>query len=378
MRILFFSPYYSPYISGLTNYPRQLFLFLSKKHQITVLTFQYQKNLKKEEMINGVRVVRLPYWWRVSKGFISPQSWLAFWTMINQHDLVLLNLPSAEGLPLAIMTKLQNKPLRAIFLCQVNLGSGVVNQMISWMLKQVVTIQLLLADRLVSLTYDYVKSLNLPPRIMRKMVYILPPILSHPIDAKYYRKLKEIKKKRIWVGFVGRVAREKGLNYLVKALQLLSAKKTVTVVFAGLYGAKVVGEADSFEHLCNQLRKSGIDYHFFGQLNDKQLRAFYGAIDVLALPSINQTEAFGLVQLEAMQYGVPVVTTNLPGVRVPVWLTGMGRIVEPQDEIALAKALEEVLDNPHYFRSKVRQNKVKKITNINQVIADYESQILSV
>ena len=52
--------------------------------------------------------------------------------------------------------------------------------------------------------------------------------------------------------------------------------------------------------------------------------SFYTCIDVLVVPSINSTEAFGLVQVEAMMMGVPVVASDLPGVRVPVQKQGWG------------------------------------------------------
>ena len=68
-------------------------------------------------------------------------------------------------------------------------------------------------------------------------------------------------------------------------------------------------------------------------------------VDVLVLPSINSTESFGMVQAEAMLAGTPVVTTNLPGVREAVRRTGMGELVPPRDEQALARAVVAILRN---------------------------------
>ena len=64
------------------------------------------------------------------------------------------------------------------------------------------------------------------------------------------------------------------------------------------------------------------------------------------LPSINSTESYGLVQVESMACGTPVVASNLPGVRVPVQMTGMGRLFPPANPSALAEALIGVLDHP--------------------------------
>ena len=78
--------------------------------------------------------------------------------------------------------------------------------------------------------------------------------------------------------------------------------------------------------------------------------AFLGAIDCLVVPSVNSTESFGLVQAEAMLCGTPVVASDLPGVRQPVRMTGMGEIVPVGDETALAAAILRVLDEPARYR----------------------------
>jgi glycosyltransferase involved in cell wall biosynthesis len=70
---------------------------------------------------------------------------------------------------------------------------------------------------------------------------------------------------------------------------------------------------------------------------------------VLVVPSLNATESFGLVQIEAMMNGVPVVASNLPGVRQPVSMTGMGLIAEVGDADSLADALLRILASPADF-----------------------------
>jgi len=84
---------------------------------------------------------------------------------------------------------------------------------------------------------------------------------------------------------------------------------------------------------------------FLGEVKSEDMGSFYSLIDVLVLPSINSTEAFGMVQVEAMMVGVPVVASDLPGVRVPIQKTGMGKIVPIKDSHKLAEAVVEVLVN---------------------------------
>jgi glycosyltransferase involved in cell wall biosynthesis len=76
-------------------------------------------------------------------------------------------------------------------------------------------------------------------------------------------------------------------------------------------------------------------WNFLGNLSQQQLTAFYPNIDVLVVPSLNSTEAFGLVQVEAMMNNIPCVASNMPGVRRPVQMHGMGKVVPVGDHAAL-------------------------------------------
>ncbi len=82
-----------------------------------------------------------------------------------------------------------------------------------------------------------------------------------------------------------------------------------------------------------------------GVLSSEELAAFYPNCDLLVLPSLNSTESFGLVQVEAMLHGTPSIASNLPGVRQPVLQTGMGQVAPIGDAQALAEAIVEVLRN---------------------------------
>jgi len=85
---------------------------------------------------------------------------------------------------------------------------------------------------------------------------------------------------------------------------------------------------------------------FAGRVPDADLPAFYQACDVFVLPSIARTEAFGVVQIEAMAAGRPVVSTSLP-TGVP-WVNQdgvSGLVVTPGDPVALGDALRRLLDD---------------------------------
>jgi glycosyltransferase involved in cell wall biosynthesis len=90
---------------------------------------------------------------------------------------------------------------------------------------------------------------------------------------------------------------------------------------------------------------------FLDLLPSEEMPSFYALCDVVAVTSLNSTEAFGLVQVEAMLAGTPVVATDLPGVREPIRRTGMGRLVPPHQPEALADALIDVIHHrPSYVK----------------------------
>ena len=90
----------------------------------------------------------------------------------------------------------------------------------------------------------------------------------------------------------------------------------------------------------------GGKFEKLGFLDDDEFSAFFAACDLLVFSSLNATESFGIVQVEAMAQETPIVATNLPGVRQPVLQTTFGCLVPPRDGPALANAICAMLEKP--------------------------------
>lgn len=136
--------------------------------------------------------------------------------------------------------------------------------------------------------------------------------------------------------FVGRLAYYKGVDYLVRAMKevdgmlLLVGDGPLEAEMKSL--AASIGVADKCV--------------FLGKVSDEELSLYYHACDAFVLPSVAPTEAYGIVQLEAMACGKPVVSTALPTGVPFVNLNGQtGLIVPPADERALATAINKLLDD---------------------------------
>ncbi|MBU1234787.1 MAG: glycosyltransferase family 4 protein [Proteobacteria bacterium] len=376
MRVLFFSTYYHPYLSGLITYPKKILTYLSNNHNITIITFRYSKNLPQHSTDGKIAVHRLPFLVKISKGFISPQSLIAFAHSLRTTDIVILNIPNFEALPLAIFAKIWQKPIISIFHCRVDLGKRFFNRIIAATLNLSVSLQLWLSDTIVIYTQDYFEHLHLEKRFTHKTKVILPAVSQPKVNEHQLERLLKQKRDNTWIGFCGRVSKEKGIHHLINAIDTLTGKNKHVLIIAGPYGDDVVGESQYYNEIKSLLGKKKITCIFLGKLSDGNLGAFYRAIDVLVLPSVNRTEAFGMVQVDAMLSGKPVIASNLPGVRIPINLTNMGVLVEPGDEDGLAQAIIKIISQPQRYSNSQLRDHARKVFS-EQSTYDCYDQLLA-
>jgi glycosyltransferase involved in cell wall biosynthesis len=205
--------------------------------------------------------------------------------------------------------------------------------------------------------------------------YILPPVNKLSANQQFLNKLQNMKKDYYWIGFAGRIAREKGLEYLIEAVTQLDNPQKYQLVFAGPEEKNVVGESLYFQHITRLLKTNKIKYLFLGQLHQGKLGAFFKSIDILALTSINQTEAFGMVQVEAMLLGTPVVASDLPGVRVPIQKTGMGIIIPPKDSFAISQAINKIKINHPKHATKEQVKQAQQLFHIENTLKSFDAII---
>jgi glycosyltransferase involved in cell wall biosynthesis len=151
---------------------------------------------------------------------------------------------------------------------------------------------------------------------------------------------------------VSRFATEKGIEVLLNALPcILQVFPSAMVQFAGPY-KNIYGEEQYFRRLLpiiQEYEQSG-HWQFLGPLSPMQLSKFYPNINLLVLPSLNSTESFGMVQIEAMMNGVPCIASDLPGVRQSVRQHEMGKVIPIGDSSALAEAAISILKNPQDYK----------------------------
>ena len=115
----------------------------------------------------------------------------------------------------------------------------------------------------------------------------------------------------------------------------------------------------------------GAHWTFLGVVTPVEMSAFFHESEVFVLPSLNSTESFGMVQVEAMSCGTPVIASDLPGMRVPVLKTGCGMLVPPANPGELAEALIAVLEEPERYRG--QPETLVRLSTPEAVAQEYEN-----
>jgi glycosyltransferase involved in cell wall biosynthesis len=344
VRILTALTYYRPHTSGLTIYAERLAkALIGRGHQVTVLTSRYDAALPAEEVSDGVRIVRVPVWRRVSKGVLMPTIGVVATREMLRHDAVHLHLPQFDAAGLALRGRLLRRATVITYHCDLLLPEGGANRLVNAVVHLMNNVAGFACHRLVAYTEDFASHSPFLRRWARKRDVVLPPVelpAASPESIAAFARAHKPDGFRT-IGMATRFASEKGVEVLLDAMPpLLEANPRTRVLFAGQHEAVWAEEAyrDRLMPRIRELEARGL-WQFLGTLSPEQMAAFYPSLDVLVVPSLNSTESFGLVQIEAMMNGVPVVASDLPGVRQPVAITGMGRVVPVGDPARLAEAV---------------------------------------
>jgi glycosyltransferase involved in cell wall biosynthesis len=352
MKILTALTYYRPHISGLTIYAERLCEALVRRgHLVTVLTSQYEAHLPLREDQNGVDIFRVPVAARVSKGVLMPTIGWHATRLAQSHDILHLHLPQLDAAGIALRGRFFHHPVVLTYHSDLTLPPSAFH----WLVKQVNFLAnqtaVRLSNKVVTNTLDFAENSPFLCAYLPKVQAILPPVEitpPTPQDCADLRQKFNLPPSGPFIGIVARLSSEKGFEVLLQALPIIRQEyPTALILHVG--PREPVGEAAYARLLAPYLQASSGHYRQLGTLTPAELAAFYAVCDVNVLPSINNTETFGMVQVEAALCGTPTVASDLPGVRTASRETGMGRTVPSCDADALARAICAVLCSPDLY-----------------------------
>jgi glycosyltransferase involved in cell wall biosynthesis len=374
MRVLIALTYYRPHVSGLTIYAERLSRALIRRgHKVTVLTSRFDRSLPAHESLDGIDIVRPWVAMRVSKGVIMPT--FGYWAnrLALSHDVLSIHLPQFDAPGIALRGRLLGKPAVLTYHSDLSLPPTLFNRLANQVVNVANQAAGNWADAVVAYTRDFAEHSPFLSRYLPKVRVIPPPVevgKAGPEDVKAFRRKHNLEGHKV-IGIAARLATEKGVEYLLEAAPtILEQHPGTRFLFAGQY-ENVLGEEAYARKLAPLLTALGDRWTFLGVLPPDGMAAFFKSCDLTVLPSINSTETFGLVQIESMICGTPVVASGLPGVREPVRLTGMGLTVPPRDPARLAEAVLEVLaDRRKYVKP---AGKISEMFSPDATALQYES-----
>lgn len=349
MKVLHIGKFYPPDSSGgIETVVYNLVQELSKDITCDVLCFNSNSKTITEFKENST-VIRVSCFGRLFSAPIGHSMIYWFKKIANCYDIIDVHLPN----PIVNIAYFLVRPKAKLI---IHWHSDIIKQkkllfffkpLQNWLLRK--------ASKIIVATPQHIES-SIFLKDFRDKCEIIPfgiDISRSQMSDTVRKKVDTIRNKygpRI-ILFVGRFVYYKGIEYLVRAMKDVDANLLL------------IGDGPLKKDLEDIVVELGIEEKivFLGAVNDEEMPIYYHACDIFVLPSIANSEGFGIVQLEAMACGKPVINTSLPTGVPYVSLNGeTGITVPPKNSVALAKAINRLLaDND--LRKRYGQNAKQRV-----------------
>jgi glycosyltransferase involved in cell wall biosynthesis len=371
--IVHFGKYYFPDAGGIESVTASLARgAVLAGHTVTVVCFK-KNSAKRKETIDGVSVIRVPAKLIASQplGF---KYFLQCLSSAKKSDVIHLHAPNMLGALCALFI-----PAKVGLL--VHWHSDVINKGLLGQLLRPLEFALLRRANSVVVTSQVYADASETLASFREKITVVP--IGVP-DAKYEVDdfqlppdlAAEIDNRKIVLA-VGRLVPYKGFNVLIQAAQQLPKDSVVVIV----------GGGPLQQELQQAIKSAGVRDRVVlaGRLSDAALHALFERAILYCLPSTYRAEAFGVVLLEAMAYGLPIVASDIPGSGVP-WVNqhGLSGLNVPvEDSKALADACNQILTSEvlrRKFSQGARQRylaEFTEVTSIKRMLLAYDRLLAS-
>jgi glycosyltransferase involved in cell wall biosynthesis len=328
-RVLQVGKFYAPARGGIETCLKYQSEALLNHVDLKVIVANGERSTSRE-VINGVPVTRLPTWATLSSAPVCPG--MVREIRAARADIVHLHLPN----PAAVLAYLASGYSGTLIL---HYHSDIVRQ--KWTSKAFQPIMdrvLQRADSIIVASRNYARSSPVL-RPMQDRCDVIPyGIVMADFERPNHARVRAIRDRfgpNLAIA-VGRLVYYKGFEYLIRAMAHVDGTLLL------------VGKGPMHDSLAEEIRKHGLTnkVHLLGEVDGEKRLDLYHAADLMVLPSVARSEAFGIVQLEAMACGKPVINTNLDSGVPFVSIDGVtGLTVPPQDEASLASAMRLLFEN---------------------------------
>jgi rhamnosyl/mannosyltransferase len=325
-RVLMIGKYFYPEHGGIEQHMLDHFRELKDDIEFTLLVFNKGKKVVEEEF-EGARLIRVPA--TVNIGSIPIG--LRMWKFIREYngDIILIHAPNPTPMMIHLFSKL-NK--RVIVMHHYDITR---QKILLFFYKPFLNRALKKANTIIATAENNIKYSTIIGKYKDKC-----KVIPLGIDTSKFVPTKDTLEKALLIKkeypgkrvlFVGRFTYYKGLKYLIDASENCE------------YHLLIIGSGHDETQL-RKLSSNNKNIHILTGIEN--LLEYYYSADLFVLPSIAKSEAFGIVQLEAMICGLPVITTDLPSGVPEVQVDGeTGIVIEPKNPTILREKIDYLLNN---------------------------------
>jgi glycosyltransferase involved in cell wall biosynthesis len=364
MRILQFGKFYPPDIGGIERVMYDITEGLNSRGVPCDVLCSNKERRFVEESARGYRIMRAGSYGILLSASISPQIITKLRSIQDDYGIIHVHLPD----PMAGVALFLTRPRSKIVLHWHN---DIVRQRFllnfylpiqTWLLKR--------ADAVITTSPNYIEG-SLYLADYKAKCHVVPVGVDRDRMSVSPGKVAEIRDrfrgKRI-VFSIGRLSRYKGYTYLVEAARHLGDGYVVLIAGSG----PLRGELE------DRIRRERMEHRvqLLGPVRYEDVGSYYEACDIYCLSSVSRNEGFGLVQVEAMLFRKPVVSTAVEGSGV-TWanIDGQtGYVVEPRNAQALAGAIERICSDEALY-ARLGENGFRRATELFTVDRMLESTL---
>jgi len=342
MKLAYLVCSFPPYHGGMGNSALQLALAVAQhQHQVSVFTPDYGNDRLQDSnqppSFEGIEVFRLKPWLNYGNAAWLPQ----LTKRLLKYDIIHLHYPFYGAVLAVLLVKLFKPKVKLIIHYHMDTKApgfkGLIFKVYRYGFFPLI---FQVADFVTCASLDYIKHSDIATyanRHIRKFAQI-----PFGVDLNRFQRgaAPSTNHQLLFVGGLDEAHYFKGVEVLIDALALVNTKERD-------WNLKIVGRGNLKDSYESYARSLGLETQisFIDDADNESLAQLYQNSRCLILPSINRNEAFGLVLLEAMATGRPVIASNLPGVR-NVFRNGQdGYLVKPGQARDLADKILKILQH---------------------------------
>ncbi len=358
MRIAQVSPWFYPHLGGVESHVATLSRELAARgHEVTVVTTRDRPGAVERERMDGFEIVRVKPRMIVMRTPIAPR--IRFVLRGAPADLIHAHLPPPLSAHYAAdAAEAHGVPFVVTYHCDVELPSPFGTMVEALYRRSLGASTLERARKVIVTTRTYAATSR---AVWRHSPEVIPNMVDTQrfrpdLDGGRIRQRLRLPSDKPIVLLVGRIVPHKGVEHFVEAARYLPEASFL-----------VAGEGSSLETMKRLAVAFGVEdrVRFLGRVSQENLPNLYAACDVFVLPSVSRLEAFGIVALEAMATGKPVVVADIPGVREVIEDGREGLLADPVNPRDLAARIQTLLADPVRAREMGRRGREKVLSTFS-------------